>query len=93
MKILIQSVIVLLILFISMSATVLANGEHVHSESKSTRPDSHAPLGVMGDHAHGKSEWMLSYRFMAMGMEGLRDGTESILLDEVHGFTVSTLLI
>ena len=80
--------IVLLMLFILTNATVLANGRNGESESESTRPDSHAPLGVMGDHLHGKSEWMLSYRFMAMGMEGLRDGTKSISPDEVHGFTV-----
>ena len=86
MKILTQSVIVLLILSVLVNTMVLANGGD--TESESTRPDSHAPLEVMGDHAHGRSEWMLSYRFMAMRMEGLRDGTESISIDEIHGFTV-----
>ena len=88
MEIFIRFSIVLLILFVLTNATVLANGERAESESGSTRPDSHASLGVMGDHAHGESEWMLSYRFMTMGMEGLRDGAESISPDEVHGFTV-----
>lgn len=32
-------------------------------------PDSHAPIGVMGDHTHDKGEWMVSYRFMDMQME------------------------
>lgn len=34
----------------------------------------HAPIGVMGDHMHKKGEWMLSYRYMNMDMEGSRDG-------------------
>ena len=43
-----------------------------------TRPDSHAPIGVMGDHTHEKGEWMLSFRTMTMSMEGNRDGTSSL---------------
>ena len=30
------------------------------------RPDGHAPIPVMGDHMHGKGEWMFSYRYMYM---------------------------
>ena len=36
----------------------------------SSRPDGHAPISVMGDHLHKKGEFMLSYRFMQMRMEG-----------------------
>ncbi|MGD8277290.1 MAG: transporter [Gemmatimonadota bacterium] len=43
-----------------------------------SRPDSHAPIGVMGDHRHHGGEVMLSYRFMMMSMEGSRDGTMSV---------------
>ena len=42
------------------------------------RPDSHAPIGVMGEHTHSKGEVMLSYRYMFMEMDGSRDGTDSI---------------
>jgi hypothetical protein len=42
------------------------------------RPDGHAPIGVMGDHTHGKREWMASYRYMNMAMEGNRSGTSNI---------------
>ena len=28
------------------------------------RPDSHAPIGVMGDHMHKEGEYMISYRYM-----------------------------
>ena len=80
MKIFRQGFILLAMLvaltYIDVSA-VLADGE------ESTPPDSHAPLGVMGDHPHGMGEWMMSYRFMALEMEGLRDGTELLTPDEV----------
>ena len=33
------------------------------------RPDSHAPISVMGEHTHNAGEWMLSYRYMYMDME------------------------
>ncbi|MFP6682722.1 MAG: hypothetical protein VCB07_11035 [Gammaproteobacteria bacterium] len=36
------------------------------------RADSHAPLGVMGDHLHKRGEWMFSYRFMHMDMNNNR---------------------
>ena len=36
---------------------------------KPVRADSHAPIGVMADHMHGKGEWMLSYRYQYMDMK------------------------
>lgn len=42
------------------------------------RPDGHAPIGVMGDHMHKKGEYMMSYRYMTMNMEGLLDGGDDI---------------
>jgi len=42
------------------------------------RPASHAPIGVMGDHTHSKGEVMFSYRYMRMGMNGLRDNDDRI---------------
>ncbi len=47
------------------------------------RPDSHAPLGVMGDHTHSKGEVMLSYRYMRMEMSGNLDGTTRLTPEEV----------
>jgi hypothetical protein len=32
----------------------------------------------MGDHMHGVGEWMLSYRYMYMSMNGNRDGTSRV---------------
>ena len=59
-----------------------------------SRADSHAPIGVMGDHRHEAGEMMLSYRFMYMSMEGSRIGTESIPDSEIvspegEGFMVT----
>ena len=48
-----------------------------------TRADSHAPIGVMGDHIHAKGEWMVSYRFMNMPMEGNLVGDNSISADDI----------
>ena len=45
--------------------------------------DSHAPIGVMGDHLHEAREWMLSYRFLRMKMSGNRDGTDNLSQSEI----------
>ena len=39
---------------------------------------SHAPIGVMGDHMHKKGEYMFSYRFSHMQMNGSRIGNNRI---------------
>lgn len=70
------------------SATLLADApddDDSRDESKwdPGRPDSHAPIGVMGDHTHDKGEVMLSYRYMRMGMSGNLDGTNNLTPDEV----------
>lgn len=66
------------LLMLSGISPVYANG----GPDESTRADSHAPIGVMGDHAHGAGEMMFSYRFMGMGMNGLRDGNEPISAED-----------
>ena len=47
------------------------------------RPDGHAPIGVMGDHTHTEGEFMFSYRYMAMDMEGNRSGKSRVSPSEV----------
>jgi len=42
------------------------------------RAISHAPIGVMGDHYHGKGEVMLSIRQTRMWMGGNRNGTTDL---------------
>ncbi len=58
---------------------------HVHE-----RPDTHAPIGIMGDHVMEKGEVMLSYRYMTMAMDGNRNGTNSVPTP-LPGFMVSPL--
>lgn len=53
------------------------------TQSYATRPDGHAPIGVMGDHFHKQGEWMFSYRYMRMQMEDNRDGTDSLSPTEI----------
>ncbi len=48
-----------------------------------SRPDSHAPIGVMGDHTHEAGEWMLGYQFMYMSMDGHRAGTDELSTHDV----------
>jgi hypothetical protein len=57
------------------SSAVLADSSH--------RGDSHAPIGVMGDHTHKAGEWMFSYRYMTMDMEGNLDGTDDVSSAEI----------
>jgi hypothetical protein len=64
---------------------VLADSDHhgvgmaLNSDGlKPVNASSHAPIGVMGDHMHGKGEWMLSYRYQYMEMEGNRIGTTEV---------------
>ena len=50
-------------------------GKNCHCFS---RPDYHAPIGVMLDHAHEKGQWMISYRSMYMNMNGNISGTTPV---------------
>lgn len=52
----------------------MANGHATHHLMANAR----APVGVMGDHMVPKGNWMLSYRFMRMAMQGNRIGTDAV---------------
>jgi len=80
-----------------LSLATLTPGADAHEESpppgaglsvgneglKPIRADSHAPIGVMGDHMHKAGEWMLSYRFMRMRMEDNRKSTHNLSPEEI----------
>jgi hypothetical protein len=53
---------------------------------KPVQADSHAPIGVMGEHMHKKGEWMLSFRYMHMGMEGNKINTASVTPDFIVSY-------
>jgi hypothetical protein len=63
--------------------SLLAMSLFAASASAGNHPADHAPIGVMGDHTHARGETMLSYRYMRMGMNGLRDKDEGISTSKV----------
>lgn len=52
------------------------DGHHRHHHTH----ESHAygPIGVMGEHPHGKGDWMFTYAYKTMAMEGNRGGDSDI---------------
>jgi hypothetical protein len=61
-----------------------------HDNENLSRPDAHAPIGVMRDHVHNQGEWMLSYRYEYMHMAGNRDGDSSVsTADVLNDFMVA----
>jgi hypothetical protein len=75
-----------------MSAISIPNvhAEENHSGHDHTRPDSHAPIGVSGDHLMRDGEFMLTYRYMSMDMEGNRTDTDRVDTP-LPGYMVSPL--
>ena len=68
------------------------------AETTTSRPDGHAPIGVMRDHVHKQGEWMLSYRFGYMHMAGNRSGdsqvsTKTVLRDYMVAPTEMQMLM
>ena len=55
------------------------------SIADSSRPSAHAPISIMGDHLHNSGEWMFSYRFMHMDMQGSLIGSREISAQEIVG--------
>ena len=70
------------VLSTAISLSLLTASPAVLAHYDGGRADSHAPISVMGDHTHGKGEWMLSYRYMGMGMSGAKSGSDSLSTDE-----------
>lgn len=70
------------LLLAGFSSIAIADSEYSHQHHGQNhsqhRADSHAPIGVMGDHLHKEGEFMLSYRYMWMDMDGSRDGDNNI---------------
>lgn len=76
---------------IAAAASLLAIASTSYADGLS-RPDSHGPIGVMGEHTHSKGEWMLSYRYMDMEMDGNRSGTNRVSTQDVlSSFMVAPL--
>ena len=65
---------------LSLLASSLSFASSGHGTSSA---DAHAPIGIMGDHLHKQGEWMMSYRFMRMNMEGNVQGSNDISAEQI----------
>ena len=63
---------------LKIACALLASSPAFAHDWNSARPDSHAPISVMGEHTHKAGEFMLSYRHMKMDMDTLQDGTSTV---------------
>lgn len=71
---------------VSLSASInimASDGHGTTGFGPGPAPDSHAPIGVMGDHTHKTGEMMISYRVMTMDMEDNLRGSDSISASEI----------
>ena len=69
--------------FMMVFATINARAEHPDHDMANHNHIGNEPIGVMGAHAHSRGDWMFSYRYMHMDMEGNRDGTSRLSRSDV----------
>lgn len=55
----------------------------IGSDGAVSPASDHAPIGMMGDHRHRPGEWMISYRYMHMEMEGNRNGRDELTPEQI----------
>ncbi len=65
-------------------ALITANAAQANSSDNYSKPQHHAPIGVMADHLHSKGEFMLSYRHSTMKMAGNRAGTNRVSVADIR---------
>lgn len=63
---------------IFMAIQLVSAQEDTNTNWSGSRPDGHGPISIMGDHTHGKGEFMFSYRYMYMNMEDLNRGSKNV---------------
>lgn len=69
----------------AVAAAMLCCVTTIANADTTSRPDAHAPIGVMGEHTHAKGELMFSYRYMHMFMQGNRDGSSKLTPEQIVG--------
>lgn len=74
----------ILFVLLLMTGPALAQ-EMDHSQHDMTTHSAHTGAAAHIHHSHGKSDWMLEYRFMRMSMDGLLDGTHSVDTRDISG--------
>lgn len=61
------------------SSSLGQHGHHAHAVHDHTLAQAlGAPMSIMGEHVHEQGEWMLSYRYMFMDMDGMRRGNDGV---------------
>ena len=60
-------------------ATITSGGHHHAHIAEGLR----SPLSIMSDHIHDAGDWMVSYRYMFMDMDGMRRGSHRVSNQEV----------
>jgi hypothetical protein len=78
-----HSIRFLLIALCFSTLTANAADEHDGHHSSEHNHIGNEPIGVMGAHAHSQGDWMFSYRFMRMDMDGNRDDSDRISTNRV----------
>lgn len=78
-----HSIRFLLIALCFSTLTANAADEHAGHHSSEHNHIGNEPIGVMGAHAHSQGDWMFSYRFMRMDMDGNRDDSDRISTNRV----------
>lgn len=68
----------LLLTLSATSALAQHDNHHDHTNHGGHKHNANAPVSIMGDHTHNKGEWMVSYGFHHMNMEGNRRGKNGI---------------
>lgn len=81
----IRSCVVFCLLLAAAFSHVQAADRHLHHASGHALHPGHEPIGAMGTHLHQEGNWMFSYRWMRMQMEGNRAGADRLSVSEVLG--------
>ncbi len=77
-----QLFLIFLLVLVSGSAKAEAGDHHeghiTHGSSSGYAVTGPAPISIMGNRSHGQGSLMFGLRYKAMGMDGLKDGSNSI---------------
>lgn len=68
----------------ALTLTTLSAPAFAHeNDTTAAHAMDHAPIGVMADHRHNAGDFMVSYRYMSMDMDGNRDGTDALSPEQI----------
>ena len=82
----------MLVAVLALAGRAYASDPH-HDHAGHAAHATPAPVGVMGDHLHPKGDWMVSYRYMHMNMEGSLKGSNSISNSEIISPTGENFMV